>query len=123
VHYWADLESVHGFRCYDNKSPNVKCQRVLVLALCLVLSLSQLHDLMAVRCAVTSQVRSAEETAQRRQEEIGRQAKASGRANVELRAAQDTYTDQLTTGSRWRRQKEEIGRYYCSISGFVMACH
>ena len=37
VHYWADLQSVHGFRCYDNIAPNAKCQRVLVLVLCLVL--------------------------------------------------------------------------------------
>jgi len=36
VHYWANLQSVHGFRCYDNIPPNAKCQRVLVLALCLV---------------------------------------------------------------------------------------
>ena len=36
VHYWADLQSVHGFRCYDNIAPNAKYQRVLVLALCLV---------------------------------------------------------------------------------------
>jgi len=36
VHYWADLQSVLGFRCYDNIAPNAKCQRVLVLALCLV---------------------------------------------------------------------------------------
>jgi len=36
VHYWADLQSVHGFRCYDNIVPNAKCQRVLVLAVCLV---------------------------------------------------------------------------------------
>ena len=28
--------SVHGFRCCDNTAPNAKCQRVLVLALCLV---------------------------------------------------------------------------------------
>ena len=34
VQYWADLQSVHGFRCYDNVAPNAKCQRVLVLALC-----------------------------------------------------------------------------------------
>jgi len=27
---------VHGFRCCDNIVPNAKCQRVLVLALCLV---------------------------------------------------------------------------------------
>jgi len=33
----ADLQSVHGFRCYDNIAPNAKCQRVLVLAVCLVL--------------------------------------------------------------------------------------
>jgi len=37
VHYWADLQSVHGFRCYDNIVPNAKCQPVLVLALCLVI--------------------------------------------------------------------------------------
>jgi len=36
VHYSAGLQSVHGFRCYDNIAPNAKCQRVLVLALCLV---------------------------------------------------------------------------------------
>jgi len=35
VHYWADLQSVHGFRCYDNIAPNAKCQRLLVLSLCL----------------------------------------------------------------------------------------
>jgi len=35
VHYWADLQSVHGFRCYDNIALNAKCHRVLVLALCL----------------------------------------------------------------------------------------
>ena len=29
VHCWADLLSVHGFRCYDNIAPNAKCQRVL----------------------------------------------------------------------------------------------
>jgi len=34
VHYWADLQSVHGFRCYDSIviAANAKCQRVLVLA-------------------------------------------------------------------------------------------
>ena len=36
MHYWADLQLVHGFRCGDNIAANVKCQRVLVLALCLV---------------------------------------------------------------------------------------
>ena len=36
MHYWADLQSVHRFRCCDNIVPNAKCQRVLVLALCLV---------------------------------------------------------------------------------------
>ena len=37
MHCWTDLQSVHGFRCYDNRAPNAKCQRVLVLALCLVI--------------------------------------------------------------------------------------
>ena len=36
VHCWADLESVHGFLCYDNIAPNAKRQRVLVFGLCLV---------------------------------------------------------------------------------------
>ena len=36
MHYWADLQSVHGFRCCDNIAPNAKCQRVLVLAVFLV---------------------------------------------------------------------------------------
>ena len=38
VQYWADLQSVHGFCYYDNIAPNAKCQRVLVLALCLVVT-------------------------------------------------------------------------------------
>jgi len=37
VHYWADLQLVHRFCCYDNIAPNAKCQQVLVLALCLVI--------------------------------------------------------------------------------------
>ena len=39
--YWADLQSVHGLRCCGN-SANAKCQRVLILCLCLVFSLSSL---------------------------------------------------------------------------------
>ena len=37
VHYWADLQSVHGLRCYGNitRTRNVS-EYVLVLALCLV---------------------------------------------------------------------------------------
>ena len=40
MHYWADLQSVHGFHCYDNIAPNTKCQLVLVglLAVCLVVT-------------------------------------------------------------------------------------
>ena len=47
VHYWADLQSVHGFHCYDNITPNAKYQRVLVLALCLV-SMSHVFQLCNV---------------------------------------------------------------------------
>jgi len=36
VHYLADLQSVHGFCCYDDIARKAKCQRVLVLAVCLV---------------------------------------------------------------------------------------
>ena len=37
VHYWADLQSVHGFYCYGNitRTRNVS-KYMLVLALCLV---------------------------------------------------------------------------------------
>ena len=31
MHYWADLQSVHGFGCRDSIASNAKCQRVLVL--------------------------------------------------------------------------------------------
>ena len=41
VHYWAGLQSVNGFRCCDNIVPNTKCQRVLVLGLCLVIRLKE----------------------------------------------------------------------------------
>jgi len=39
VQYWADLQSVHGLRCYGNimRTQHVG-EYVLVLALCLVLS-------------------------------------------------------------------------------------
>ena len=40
VHYWADLQSVNEFRCYDNIAPNAKCQQVPVLALCLAVGCS-----------------------------------------------------------------------------------
>jgi len=33
VHYWADLQWVHGFRCYDSIALIAKCQRAVVLAL------------------------------------------------------------------------------------------
>jgi len=33
VHYLADLQSVYGFRCYDNIAPNAKCQQVLLYSL------------------------------------------------------------------------------------------
>jgi len=38
MHYWADLQSVHGLCCCDNIAPNAKCQQLLVLALCLVVA-------------------------------------------------------------------------------------
>jgi len=41
VHYLVDLQSVHGFRCYDNIAPNAKCQRVLVHTFCLVIKCGQ----------------------------------------------------------------------------------
>jgi len=34
--HWANFESVHGVRCYENIAANAKYRRVLVLALCLV---------------------------------------------------------------------------------------
>ena len=40
VHVWADLQSMHGLRCYDNvtRTRNVS-EYTLVLALCLVVKL------------------------------------------------------------------------------------
>ena len=38
----ADLQRVHGFRCYDNIALNAKCQQVLVLGLCLFVVISWL---------------------------------------------------------------------------------
>ena len=35
---------MHGFRCYDNIALNAKCQRVLVLTLCLVYIVSASVD-------------------------------------------------------------------------------
>jgi len=45
VHYRADLQLVHGFRCYNNIVMNAKCPPVLVLALCLVLLVLTQKDL------------------------------------------------------------------------------
>jgi len=41
VHYWADLQSVHGLRCYGNimRTRNVS-EYMLVLALCLVVTVT-----------------------------------------------------------------------------------
>ena len=31
VHYWADLQSVHGLRCYgNNANPRYKCEREML---------------------------------------------------------------------------------------------
>jgi len=35
VHYWADLQSMYGLRCYGNITRNVS-EYMLVLAVCLV---------------------------------------------------------------------------------------
>jgi len=40
VHYWADLQSVHGFRCYDNIAPNEMSASACIFALCLVKALT-----------------------------------------------------------------------------------
>ena len=37
VHYWMDLQLVHGFRCYDNIARMRNVSECSVLALCLVL--------------------------------------------------------------------------------------
>jgi len=36
VQYWADLQSVQGFRCYDNVARTRNVSKCSVLALCLV---------------------------------------------------------------------------------------
>jgi len=37
VHCWVDLQSMHGFRCYNSIALNVKCPQVLVLAVCIII--------------------------------------------------------------------------------------
>ena len=37
THYWADLQSVHEFRCYDNSAEREKSSSACILALCLVI--------------------------------------------------------------------------------------
>jgi len=56
VHYWVDLQWVHGFCCYDNIAPNAKCQRVLVLALWLV----ELHNIMMMIVIILSNSRGSQ---------------------------------------------------------------
>jgi len=48
VHYWADLQSVHGLRCYGNitRTRNVS-EYILVLALCLVVYCRVQEDFIA----------------------------------------------------------------------------
>jgi len=65
VHYWVDLQSVHGFRCYDNVAANARCQWVVVLALCLVIlviTVGLLGYIIIWRCCLTnvSQLKSRE---------------------------------------------------------------
>ena len=43
MHDWVGLLLVHWFCCYDIIVPNAKCQRVLVLAVCLVSSAAVLQ--------------------------------------------------------------------------------
>jgi len=54
VHYWADLQSVHGFRSYDNTAPNAKRQRVLVFALYLVAYIGECSCICPSQVAVLS---------------------------------------------------------------------
>jgi len=52
VHSWADLQSVPRFRCYDNIAPNAKCQRVLVVALCLVNCIGVAYVNVTIDCLI-----------------------------------------------------------------------
>ena len=38
MHYREDLQSMHGFRCYDSIAPNAECHRVFVLVQCMVVN-------------------------------------------------------------------------------------
>jgi len=58
VHCWEDLQSVHGFRCYDNIAPCVlaigACDSVAVNAKCLHLLYAWFTSVMLLFCAFTS---------------------------------------------------------------------
>jgi len=49
VRYLADLQSLQGFRCYDNIARNAKCQRVLILSLCLVTISISRHGILIAK--------------------------------------------------------------------------
>jgi len=73
VHYWADLKSVHGLRCYGNiaRTRNVS-EYVLVLALCLVCPASV--------CAVCLPTLAMRQTSRRSQ--TGRRSRTDRRPGV-----------------------------------------
>jgi len=48
---------VHGFHCYDNIGLNTKCQRVLVLTLCLVVDCLEAICVKLGGCASESVIR------------------------------------------------------------------
>jgi len=50
VHYWTDLQSMHGFCCYDSiaRTQNVS-EYMFVIAVCLVLSCGVVGVLMECR--------------------------------------------------------------------------
>ena len=53
VHYWADMQSVHGLRCYGNITQTRSVSEyMLVLALCLVLFFLPRYACMHVHSAV-----------------------------------------------------------------------
>jgi len=74
VHYWTDLQSVHGFRCYDNRAPNAKCQQVPVLPLWLVARMSHNTTSSIIRLRFKFTFTSVKWNASHSNESLGNQS-------------------------------------------------
>ena len=123
VQYWADLQSVHGFRCYDSIAPNAKCQRVLILAPCLVCAISHPSSNSFLSDWSRTHLQNAERS-------FGRNLTCRDRSKLNIESC-ITYTDRLgdaaditTRQADNRRRSYNVGlcwiEMYCKPGSLVL---